>query len=165
MLKILGAALLVLCGALGGLSRVRQAKDGLALLEELHAALGLMAGQIELCARPLPDILELLSRESGGQSAAFFAAAAECCALMPAGEAWRRCCGGLALADAEKRARAGLGSVLGCYGAEKQAAEIEALRRRLAEFAEGRRREIAEKQKGLPALGACLAAMAALLVM
>lgn len=164
MLKILGAALLVLCGTLAGLGRVGEEKRKLALLEELNGALALMAGQIELCARPLPDIFELLGREGVGHSSAFFAAAAKCCALIPAGEAWRRCCAGLPLGEGEKRAIAGLGSVLGAYGAERQAAEIEALRRQLAASAEKLRLELGQKYRGLPALGACLAAMVSLLI-
>ena len=163
MLKLAGAAILILCGAMAGAAMLRERRRSLVLLEELKSALGLIGGEIELCARPLPDIFRSLSRR-GGTVGAFFFAVCEGCAQLPAGEVWQRCCGELELREEEKCTLAALGDVLGQYDGQRQAVEIESVRRRIGEFEQRRQNEIREKGKSWPMLGACAAAMAALLI-
>ena len=67
MLKILGAALLVLCGGVLGLGGLKRLREELAFLRSMDGALGIMAAEIELCARPLPELFATLSGRCGGE--------------------------------------------------------------------------------------------------
>ena len=163
-MRILGAALLVLCGAALGLGRLANMKKTMAFLRAMDKALGLMAGEIELCARPLPELFELVSVRGDEPVRGFFACLWAKCSFMSAGEAWGECCRVLELPEGIKAALLPLGAVLGCYDGPRQCAELALVRRSLTAEAEAVRERLASKGRTWPALGACLAGVAAMLI-
>lgn len=164
MLKILGAALLVLCGAAVGFGRVRDMRAQLALLRAMDASLALMAGEIELCARPLPEIFGILALRGARETRSFFARLEQKCTVVPAGEAWEQCCAELGLPEGGKRALLSLSAVLGAYDAQRQGGEIALVRSGLKAEEECLLEALRSKGRGCPALGACLAGIAALMI-
>lgn len=165
MLKIAAGGLLVICGALLGRGRLTELKSRLALMLAVDDALALMAGEIVLCARPLPEAFESLSVRGPEGTREFFRALSRGCAEKTAAEVWAECCGGLDIGEGARAALMTLGAVLGCYEAQRQGAEIERVRLGIRTEAEGLRQLISSKGKSWPALGACFAGMAAMLLM
>ena len=66
---------------------------------------------------------------------------------------------------AKRAALAALGPVLGRCGVQRQCAEIALARRRLSESADAAEREIAERARRFPILGAALGAIAAVVLL
>ncbi len=161
ILKVMGAALMVACGAVLGTKRLAEAGKKISLLEDLDAALASMEAEISLCLRPLPDIFSRLSLGKGGE---LFQGLSEMCDSMSAGEAWTKWCGELDIPWEAKRSLGSLGDILGAYDARHQGAEITAVRTALGCIREGLQREKDSKQRHYPMLGACLAGIAAMLI-
>ncbi len=161
MVKIIGAALLVACGGALGLGRLHAAGGRIALLNMLDRALSMIEAEISLCSRPLPDVFEQLRRETDCE---LFAALSESCAYLSAGDAWRLWAEGLELPPEGKVVIGSLGEVLGRYDASRQSGEIRAVRERLKGMQENLQREKETKQRHYPVLGACLAGIAAMLM-
>ena len=72
IIKLLGGFLLVLCGGMLGLGRLKEIKSQLFTIEEMDRCLALMESEIALCERPLPDytrgeeIFNMVSHIVGG---------------------------------------------------------------------------------------------------
>lgn len=164
-MKFAAASMLVVCGALLGRSRLSSLKSRLGLLGAMDSALALMAGEIELCARPLPEIFENLACRGPVELRGFFFSLSLGCAQKPAGEVWAESCRSLGLGGETFSVLCSLAPVLGGYDGRRQAAEIERVRQYLERETERVGGEIALKGKSWPALGACFAGMAAMLMM
>lgn len=163
-LKMLGAALMIAAGGALGFGGMTALHRRLRLLSALDASLALMEGEIALCRRPLPETFELLAQRGAEETRGLFACLALKCADMPAWEAWEECCALLELPEGAKGALLSLAPVLGAYEGERQSVEIAAVRRSLSASAAELRAEIASKGKSYPALGACLAGIAAMML-
>lgn len=164
MLKILGAALLVLCGGVLGFGGLKKLREELAFLRAMDGALGIMAAEIELCARPLPDLFALLGERGVERTRGFFLLAYAKSGDMSAGEAWAECCRQPSLPKSAREALAPLSAVLGAYDAERQCGEIALARRALASEAARFEQKLGSRGQSWPALGACLAGVAAMLM-
>jgi len=157
-LKILGSCLLVLGGALLSCSGVRARRCEVKTLRALSAALGIFEGELAALAAPLPDIFAKL------RSTPFFAMLSAGFGTEPTEQLWRRAAGTLGLDDDCAAALADLGAVVGRYDALRQAGEIAAVRHRLNDRAAVIERQISERGRRLPGLGAAIGAMAAVLL-
>lgn len=162
--KILGAVLLVLSGAWLGLSKAIRMKKRLRFLTAMDSALALMAGEIALMDRALPELFEMLAQRGPGETRDFFRLLLLKCGSSTAGEAWEKALEFLELEGDEKAALGALTAVLGRYESQRQSAEIEAVRRSLKACADGLALEIEHRGKSYPALGMCAAGIAAMLL-
>lgn len=160
MMKILGAGLMALAGLMAGMGKTAETRKKLCLLEDMDAALGEMAAEIEFRGRPLEEIFESLAQNGPKSCRGFFGMLAIDVGSMQ--ELWpsaiKQLLGGDGLA------LAGLGAVLGRFEGERQAAEIGIARQRLKNAAQQLRTEIGEKAKNYPALGLCAGAVVGILV-
>jgi len=164
VIKVLSVALLMLGGALLGTKSLARIKAELKLTEAMAAALGLMSGDIGLCARPLPEVFARAAQCGPEALRELFGAMSLRCGLESAAEVWQKCAEGLELGDTAKKALMSLSPVLGAYDAESQCREIERVRGLLYAEVERLRAEIGSRAKNRPALGACLAGIAAMLL-
>jgi stage III sporulation protein AB len=131
MLKLIGAALIILAGTLSGMHlgnylayrplQIRQLRTGLTLLET----------EIIYSSRPLSEALTSIARRLAGEGARLFARAAELLEAepeWPASECWRRAVQQIwpstALKDPEKDILLQLGSILGQSDREDQRKHI-----------------------------------------
>ena len=154
--RLLGAALLSLAGALLGLGRRRERQKRLRLLRELDTGLGLMAEELTALHTPLPqlfarlrdrpffDLLHLGFSRSPGEADVLWTRAAEAQPLPPE----------------EREILKSFAPAAGRYDADRQAAELNLLRRRLRERAALLETELNGPGKSLPTLGAALGALA-----
>lgn len=156
--KLLGAALLTAAGALLGWERTGALRRRLALLRELSAGLGVMADELTALQTPLPRILERLRNRP------FFALVHAGFGGEPFAELWTRAARAPDLAPADREALASLGAVLGRYDADRQAAEIMLIRRRLDQSATVLEAELAGRAKNFAALGASFGAILAVIL-
>ncbi len=164
ILKILGVALLVLCGGAVGFGRLAALRRHIGLLAAIDNSLDMMEAEIALCGRPLPEIFELLALRGARETRGFYSSLAEKCGYMSAAEAWVECSSQLELPDEALRAILSLAAVLGAYDGERQSGSIAALRRALSLTANSLKAELGSRAKNYPALGACLAGIVAMLM-
>ena len=164
MLKLIGAVMLVACGAFAGMGRLSALRREMAVLRALDTALAIMAGELEFCARPLPELFALISERSGGKVSAFFSELEEKCCRKSFAEAWKDCCRSALLPTAAVGTILPLGDVLGMYDIPRQCAEISLARRNLGLELEKLEERLRTKDRFWPALGACAAGMAAMLI-
>lgn len=162
--KLLGAALFVLCGGIIGYHPVRTLKQQLRLLECIDSALGIMEGEISLCARPLPDIFDSLSRTAEKKQRDIFSEIKNNCLRLSGGEAWCLVMGELELPEEARRALCALGTVLGNCDGKRQSAEISNVRAKLAFIGQQLRAQLESKAKSYPGIGAGIAGIAAMLI-
>lgn len=158
--RLLGAGLLALAGLMAGLGEMGRLRARLSLMEDMDAALGLLAAEIEFHARPLPEIFENLHLRGPERTRGFFGLLAADVGGVQ--ELWEASVRQVFGDDAE--ALAGLGAVLGRFEGDRQAGEINAVRHSLRDRAERIRKEIGEKAKNYPALGLCAGAVVGILV-
>ena len=157
-LKLFGGGLLVLAGTLLGGSGARALREEADALRRLSAALGIFESELTALRTPLPEIFAKLKDEK------FFALLWAGFGGEPTETLWRRASETLGLERECTLALASLGAVVGRYDAPRQAAEIAAVRLRLDARAEDVQRELNERGRRLPGLGAALGAMAAVLL-
>ena len=157
-LKLLGSGLLVLAGTLLGGSGAGALREEGKRLHSLSASLGILESELTALRTPLPDIFEKLREEP------FFAMLSAGFGGEPTEQLWRRAAEALELERECVQALAALGTVMGRYDAVRQASEIAAVRARLDARAESVQRELSERGRHLPGLGAALGAMAAVLL-
>ena len=161
MLKLVGAAMLVACGAMLGMGRLNEEREKIKLIDKIIRALGMLEGEIKLCSRALPDAFEKIARELDDN---LFANLSETCLSMNAGEAWKNWTENLPLPSSATQLLHSLGECLGQSDGEKQAMEIVAVRTRLVEMNEEMRSKIKASAKNYPLIGACFAGMAAMMI-
>ena len=147
--------MLVVCGALLGSSRKREKCREKDALEQLCTALGLLAAELSALRTPMPQAFEKL------EDCPFFL-------LVSAGfggealeSLWRRAAELQPIPEEARRSLAGLGAVVGRYDAERQSAELLLVRERLAGCADALGREIEQRGRHYPGLGAALGGMLA----
>lgn len=160
MVRLLGAGLLALAGLMAGLGEMGRLRARLSLMEDMDAALGLMAAEIEFHARPLAEIFQLLARQGPVGTREFFRLLTENGDGLQ--EMWSGAVSRFFRDDGELLA--GLGAVLGRFEGDRQAGEIGLVRQSIRDRAERIRKEIGEKAKNYPALGLCAGAVAGILV-
>ncbi len=157
-LRMAGAALLALAGALLGGEKQRELRAQKRGLEQLSAALGRMAAELTALRTPLPQLFMKL------EDCPFFL-------LVSAGfggealeRLWRRAAEVQNIPKKDRETLAGLGAVVGRYEAERQAAELDLARQTLAESAAALEREISARARHYAGLGAALGGMLAVLL-
>lgn len=155
-MRLMGAALLSLAGLLLGLGAVRELRADIRRREELCRMLEGMAFELERFHTPLPELFDILSRQTGG-------AAHILCRNIREGvselgrvrfsEIWSQ--GLEALPTVEREILCPLGSVLGRYGTEQILPALENCRREMerAKAAAGTRAE----ENGRVYIGLCTA--------
>lgn len=168
--KVIGAVLLMGCGAWIGLSAAGELRRRGRELEDWMAALALLEGEMAFSLADLPALLEGLSRRAPAGARPVFAAAAEGLETLGErsfGEIWTQALaahpGGLAREDVETLDR--LGEVLGRYGWEEQRASLRALLADLARRREEAGRELERKGRSYAAAGFALGAFGAILLL
>ena len=164
MLKIIGAGLFILCGAMLGIGRLCTLRREISVFREFDKALSLMQAELEFCARPLPELFSILSGRGEGCVSAFFESAAEKCLIMNGSESWRMCCMDESVPAAAAEAMLPLGDVLGAYDVQRQCGEIALARQNLFRESERLERRISEKERFWPLMGACAAGVVAILI-
>ena len=160
MVKLLGTAMFISCGAMMGASKLREEKETIANLEKIIRGLGILEGEIKLCSRPLPDAFEKMALEAGE----LFSPLAENCRNMSAAEVWEKWMEEQSLPYAAMEIMKSLGGVLGQYDGERQAVEIMAVRIGLGEIRDGIREKMNSSSKHYPLMGACFAGIAAMMI-
>ncbi len=137
MLKIIGAVLVTAATTALGMRSAAQLKNRVKSLSSLVAGLDIM--KPEICTRltPMPELLELLARQSGEPASLFFA---ECLIKLktmrgrPFSEVWKSAllsAKGLELSESEREILLELGAALGRYDSERQGDAISSARKRL----------------------------------
>ena len=142
---VLGAVLLTASGCGWGLCSSAGLRRELREREELCRMLALATFQLTRFRTPLPELFALLAAQRSGRASALCAAASEGLSDgMGFGDAWTKACGML-LDRRERELLQPLGSVLGRYGAEEQAAAVESVRAGMEEQCRRARGELGEK--------------------
>lgn len=162
-MRLTGALLLVLSGLLGGLGAAGELKKTVRRREELCRLLVRMACELERFRTPLPELFSALAKQEEG------AVRALCCGVesrvselgrVSFEEIWR---GSIVfLPPDERQILAGLGTVLGRYGAEQQLSALESCLRDmevLLDKARARGSELGRVYIGLCTGGGILAAV------
>ena len=137
MLKIIGAVLVTVATTSVGLMSAGYLKNRARTLSTLVFGLEIM--RAEICTRltPIPELLELLARQTGEPANIFFA---DCLIKLramrgrPFSEVWKAALkgsGALVLNDAELEILTELGSALGRYDVERQGEAISGAKKRL----------------------------------
>ena len=156
--RLLGGVLLIAAGALFGCDRVHTLKRRLALLRALDAGFGIFADELTALRAPLPRIF---ARE---RDRPFFDLLYAGFGAEPTERLWRRAAETLELDDADRSALASLADVVGRYEAERQAAEIGRVRRRLLNSAAALEAELQGRARTFVGLGASFGAILAVLL-
>ena len=158
MLRAAGGGLLALAGALLGGEKQRELRTQKKELEQLSAALGRMAAELTELKTPLPQLFGKL------EACPFFL-------LVSAGfggealeSLWQRAAQVQNIPKKDREALAGLGAVVGRYEAQRQAGELELVRRQMTESAGTLEQEIRARGKHYAGLGAALGGMLAVLL-
>ena len=154
-LHLLGGGLLALAGALLGGEKLAEQERRRRCLRTLAQALGRLERELETLQNPLGELFARLT------DCPFFYLVSAGFGTQPLEQLWQSAAAVQPLAEAERTALASLGSVLGRCAAAKQSAEIAMVRSSLTDAAEALEREIAERGRRLPVLGAALGAIVA----
>ena len=162
--RLTGAVLVLLGGAAAGLVQNRAQAGRVRLLEELDAALGIMISEISTLQTPLPELFSRLSREGPPLLRGFFAENAVLAARGTLSDEWKDAVGRLAAGTEAESALLRLGLSLGRYDAVSQASALEMARVQISGAADRERVRLERQGRLLPGLGACLGAMAAILL-
>lgn len=157
-IRLLGVALLTAAGALAGYGRTAALNRRLALLREVSDGLGRMADELTVLRSPLPVIFERL------RDLPFFRLLNAGFGLEPTDALWRRAAETLELDRGSRQALSSLGTVVGRYDAERQAAELSLVRARLDEQARAMETELNGRAKNFTGLGAALGAILAVVL-
>ncbi len=138
--KIIGSVIITAATTAVGISSAGQLKNRVRSFSTLIAGLDLMRSEICTRLTPIPELLELLVRESGEPAKTFFMA----CLIKqkkmrgrPFSEVWRAALlesEELELKEAELQPLLDLGNALGRYDTERQAEAIAATRKRMETF-------------------------------
>ncbi len=167
--RIIGSLIITAATTAVGISSAAQLKNRVISLSSIIAGLDLM--RAEICTRltPLPELLELLARQTGEPASTFFTA----CLInqkkmrgRPFFEVWRDSLletEELGLKEAEMQPLLELGNALGRYDSERQAEAIAAARKRMEAFLSKAEGERDREGKTRAMLG--LAAGAAIVIM
>lgn len=158
VLKLLGGGLLVFSGALLGGGGAAELREEVRTLQSLSMALGIFSNELTALCTPLPDAFQKLRNER------FFAFLDAGFGTEPTERLWHRAAEAMKLQPECTRALDALGAVIGRYDAQRQADEIVAVRSVLNARADAAQRELSERGRRLPGLGAALGAMAAVLL-
>lgn len=170
MAKLMGAVLLIGCGAWWGLQAAGGLLGRVRDLEAWLTALRLLEGELAFSLPDLPDLLEQLSHKAPAPAGGVFAAALR--GMDRLGEvsfetiwaaALKASPGRLAAHDLETLER--LGGVLGRYGWEEQLSALRALRRDLEESRSAAREESGNKGRTYTALGFALGTFLTILLL
>lgn len=165
MLKFAGFALLVISGALFGLQCLGEKKRRLGFMRDMDTALAVMASEISLCARALPELFAGLSESAPHSVREFFAVAAIKCEECGACDGWREACEFAGTTEEGRMALCSLAPILGATTGERQCAELERVRLLLAMECERLGKAIDSRLKSWPAMGACLGGLAAIMLL
>lgn len=157
-LKLLGGLLLAAAGGLLGWQQCAEKHRTARLLRALAADLGVMAAELTVRRALLPQIFERL------RDRPFFELLSAAFGTEPMDALWARAARSLPLPEGDREALASLSAAVGRYDAARQAAEIEAVRLRLAADAEELERFVAARGRSFAGLGASLGAMAAVIL-
>lgn len=162
-MRLTGALFLVLAGLLAGLGAAGEMKKTVRRREELCLLLARMAYELGCFRRPLPELFSVLARQEEGAAGALCRGVAD--RLPELGrvsfeEIWRD---GIAFLPPEERhILAGVGAVLGRYGAEQQLPALESCSRDMEmvlDKARARASELGRVYIGLCTGGGVLAAV------
>lgn len=164
MLKMLGAAMLLISGSWLGMAKVKRMKKRMRLLSAMDGALALMSGEIANVGRALPEVFEMLTKHGPEETGDFFRLLCLECERLTAGEAWSGALDFLQLEEDEKLLLKSLSGILGRYDSLRQSSEIESVRRGLASCAESLHLEMESRGRSYPALGMCAAGIAVMLI-
>ncbi|MBE6997057.1 MAG: hypothetical protein E7427_02675 [Ruminococcaceae bacterium] len=154
-LRLAGSAMLIAAGTMLGWGRLREMERRLTTLRCVCEGLGRMAAELETLAPPLRQVL------SGVRDLPFFRLVAAGFGGERFQDLWQRAAETLPLSEAERRALAAPGAVLGRCDAATAAAELTLARRALSERADALERDIAARGRRFAGLGAALGAIAA----
>ena len=157
-LRILGGGLLIAAGALAGSEQLTARRRELDCLRGLIAALGRFAAELETLQSPLEALFSHLT------DCLFFRIVSAQFGSEPLEQLWKRAAAAQPIPEQARLALASLGSVLGRCGAQRQSDEIALTRRSLTAAADTLEREIAERTRRYPVLGAALGAIIATLL-
>jgi len=170
MAKLMGAALLIGCGAWWGLKVSGGLLGRVRDLEAWLTALRLLEGELAFSLPSMPDLLERLSRNAPPPAGGVFAntlRGLDRLGELPFEAIWTAALkaspGCLSPHDLENLKR--LGGVLGRYGWEEQLAALRALRRDLEESRSAARSESGSKGRTYTALGFALGAFLTILLL
>ena len=158
MLRLAGGGLLALAGALLGYERHRELRARKQALEQLGAALGRMSAELTGLHTPMPQLFARL------EDCPFFLLVSAGFGAEPLEKLWRRAAAVQPIPETDRETLAGLGTVVGRYEAERQAAEIALVRTRLEDSAAALEREISTRSRHYAGLGAALGGMLAVML-
>ena len=157
-LRVMGACLLALAGALLGHERKDELRCRQRCLEQLSAALGRMECElVELCT-PAPRLFEKL------KDCPFFLLVSVGFGGEPLERLWCRAAEVQPIPERDRQTLKELGATVGKYDAQRQAGEIALARRKLDESAAAIGREISERGRHYTSLGAAMGAILAVIL-
>nr|WP_325296933.1 hypothetical protein [uncultured Dysosmobacter sp.] len=163
MVKLLGSLCVLAGGALARWAQVSERRRQRDTLSDLLTALRRMAEEIRMARTALPDLLERLAQDCGGDAAAFFRTAA---AAARRGEdlsqAWAAAAAALPLPDGDRTSLQALGADLR-GDEEKVCKAISLVNYELAKRAE--EREARRPQEDRRAAALCFSAAALLVIL
>ncbi len=167
--KIIGSVIITAATTAVGISSAEQLKNRVRSFSSIIAGLDIMRSEICTRLTPLPELLELLVRETGEPAKTFFMACLVKQKKMrgrPFSDAWRSALlesEELDLREAEMQPLLELGSALGRYDTERQAEAIASTRKRMETFLAKAESERDREGKTRTMLG--IAAGAAIVIM
>lgn len=165
MTKVIGALILVACGALTGWSRAAEQKRLWALCRDMSAAIGFMAEEIGGFSAPLPGVFSHLAVDGPEQTRPFFGALGSAMELESLDRAWVRLTETLPLSAAERMNISSLSMCLGRSEGDSQARELCRVRDMLSASAEERRVTLANQSRCSIGVSVSAAAMLAVMLM
>ena len=158
MLRLVGGGLLAAAGAMLGNEKHREMRRAQRTLEQLCAALGRAAAELTGLRTPMPQLFMKL------EDCPFFLLLSAGFGGEPLEKLWRRAAEVQPIPERDRTALAGLGAVMGRYDAERQAAELELVRKQLSDSAKALEREISARGRHYAGLGAALGGMLAVVL-
>jgi len=167
VVRLWGAALLPLAGALVGLGLVRELEGQARALEAWREALALWERELTFRVPDTADLLETLARQGPAGPAQVFAQAARGLGEAPLQDCWQEALSTweTALPEADHQRLLALGGLLGRYGWEDQRQGLEETRDYLAQRAEEVRGQLRDKGRSATALGVSLGALTSILLL
>lgn len=167
MVRLWGAVLLPLAGAMAGLGRVRELEGRAGVLEAWREALALWERELAFRVPDTADLLETLARRGPAIVAPVFARAHRGLGEAPLQVCWREALSreGIGLTEEEAGRLIALGGLLGRCGWEDQRRGLEETRDYLEGRAEEVRRQIRDRGRSTTALAVTLGALASILLL
>jgi len=160
----LGALLVAASGVLAGVLGAKALRAQAERARQLARMLELMRFELERFKTPLPDLFGALEARTDGTAAELCGRVSACLAAVDVrfSAAWRFACENLS--KQEREILLPLGEILGRYGAEEQAAALDAALSDMRRLAEERRMELRDKSRLFLGLGAACGLLAAVLL-